>query len=158
MSLTLVSMATLNAHIRLIIQLKLLQCVWPFIYLCINEYLWRNGFTCILAIKPQTQGSTGIALWFMNTRGHQFREMWLKWTRTCWPHFQDWCFSNSFKTALKKFITSVEEQEEHQGISCHICACHMLVASRQGAALHRSCLARGSAQESDKRTRGNKCN
>lgn len=55
------------------------------------------------------------------------------------------------------FITSVEEQEEHQGISCHICACHMWVVSRQGVALHRSCLARGSAQESDKSTRGNKC-
>lgn len=49
------------------------------------------------------------------------------------------------------FITWVEEQEEHLGISYHICACHMLVVSRQGAALHLSCLARGSAQESDKR-------
>lgn len=82
--------------------------------------------------------------------------------------FQDWRFSNSFKTALKLlfcgnwkewyvenikalFITWAEEQEEHPGISCHICACHMLVASRRGAALHLSCLAQGSAQESDKR-------
>jgi len=109
----------------------------------------------------KTKGSTGIALWFMNTRGHQFREPCLKWTRTC-----DDPISKTFhdvsvillKLLSKMFITWVEEQEEHQGISCHICACHMLVVSRQGAALHLSCQARESAQESDKTTRENKGN